>query len=162
MTPRWLRTGLTIAISVVVALVLTIIPLPNWGEALRPTWVALVVFYWVLALPERFNIGWAWLIGLLLDALTGNLLGAHALALVLVAILASRWHLKMRMYPMWQQSLGVGLALVLYTVILFWIGGIAGHMNRPLTRFVPVVIGTLIWPWVYAVLRRVRQRFVPA
>lgn len=162
MTPRWLRTGLTISISVVVALMLTIMPLPGWGEALRPTWVALVVFYWVLALPERFNIGWAWLIGLLLDTLTGSLLGAHALALVLVAILASRWHLKIRMYPMWQQSLGVGLALVLYTVVLFWIGGIAGHMNRPLVRFVPVVIGTLIWPWVYAVLRRVRQRFVPA
>ncbi|MGH8128113.1 MAG: rod shape-determining protein MreD [Gammaproteobacteria bacterium] len=161
MTPRWLGTGLTIAISVVVALVLTIIPLPGWGEALRPFWVALVVFYWVLALPERFNIGWAWLIGLLLDALTGSLLGAHALALVLVAILASRWHLKIRMYPMWQQSLGVGLALILYTVVLFWINGIAGHMNRPLVRFVPITISVLIWPWVYAVLRRVRQRFVP-
>ena len=82
MTPRWLSTTLTIAISVMIALVLTIIPLPEWGEALRPAWVALVVFYWVLALPERFNIGWAWLTGLLLDALTGSLLGAHALVLM--------------------------------------------------------------------------------
>lgn len=162
MTPRWMGTGLTIALSVMAALVLTIIPLPGWGVALRPFWVALVVFYWVLALPERFNIGWAWLIGLLLDALTGSLLGAHALALVLVAVLASRWHLKIRMYPMWQQSVGVGLALVLYTGVLFWIDGLAGHMIRPLVRFLPITISVLIWPWVYAVLRRVRQRFVPA
>lgn len=162
MTPRWLGNALTIAVSVLVALILTIIPLPGWGEALRPAWVALVVFYWVLALPERFNIGWAWIIGLLMDALTGSLLGAHALALVLVAVLASRWHLKMRMYPLWQQSIGVGLALVLYALLLFWIGGIAGHLNRPLVRFLPVAISALIWPWVYAVLRRVRQRFVTA
>ncbi len=162
MTPRWLGTTLTIALSVAVALVLTIIPLPEWGEALRPAWVALVVFYWVLALPERFNVGWAWLIGLLLDALTGSLLGTHALALLLVAVLANRWHLKMRMYPPWQQSLGVGLALVLYSVLLFWIGGIAGHLTRPVVRFVPVAVSALIWPWVYAVLRHVRQRFIPA
>lgn len=159
---RWLATSLTIGVSVLAALALTIVPLPNWAEMLRPAWVALVVFYWVLALPERFNIGWAWLIGLLLDALTGSLLGAHALALVLIAMLASRWHLKIRMYPLWQQCFGVALALVVYAGVLFWIGGIAGYMLHPLDRFIPVIISALIWPWVYALLRRVRQRFVAA
>lgn len=162
MTRGWLATPLTIGLSVLVALMLTIIPLPGWAEMLRPAWVALVVFYWVLALPERFNVGWAWVTGLLLDALTGSLLGAHALALVLLAIIASRWHLKLRMHPQWQQSFTLALGLTLYALLLFWIGGIAGHLNRPLDRFVPIIISALIWPWVYAILRRVRQRFIPA
>lgn len=162
MRPRWLATLLTIGISVLAALILTIVPLPGWAQMLRPAWVALVVFYWVLALPERFNVGWAWIIGLLLDALTGSLLGAHALALVLIAIIAARWHLKLRMHPQWQQAVTLGLALALYSVLLFWIGGIAGHVTRPLDRFIPVLISAAIWPWVYALLRRVRQRFIPA
>jgi len=162
MRPRWLSAPLAIAISVVVALMLTIAPLPVWAEMLRPAWVSLVVFYWVLALPERFNVGWAWLIGLLVDALTGSLLGAHAMTLAIIALIANRWHLKLRMHPQWQQSFTLALALLLNAVLLFWIGGIAGHASRPLDRFIPVIISALVWPWVYALLRRVRLRFVPA
>lgn len=162
MRRRWFAAPLTIGLSLLVALMLTITPLPGWAQMLRPAWVALVVFYWVLALPERFNVGWAWIVGLLLDALTGSLLGAHALALLLVAYIAGRWHLKLRMHPQWQQSITLALALALYSVLLFWIGGIAGHAIRPLDRFIPVLISAVIWPWVYALLRRVRQRFVPA
>lgn len=159
---RWLQAPIIVAITVVIALALTIVPLPDWAEALRPLWVALAVFYWVIALPERFGVGLAWIVGLLLDALTGTLLGAHALALTLVAFVASRMHLKLRMYPVWQQSLTVGLSLCLYTFILFWIGGLSGEATRPLVRFVPVATSVLLWPWIYWLLRAVRRRFVSA
>lgn len=162
MRSRWLAGPLTIALSIVAALMLTIAPLPGWAEMLRPAWVSLAVFYWVLALPERFNVGWAWLVGLLVDALTGSLLGAHAMTLAIIALIANRWHLKLRMHPQWQQSFTLAFALLLNAVLLFWIGGIAGHLTRPFDRFIPVIISALIWPWVYALLRRVRQRFIPA
>lgn len=162
MKARWLRGPVVVALTVVAALILTAVPLPDWAQALRPLWAALVVFYWVIALPERFSVGLAWIVGLLLDALTGTPLGAHALALTLVAFLAARWHLKLRMFPLWQQSLAVGLALAVYAFILFWIGGVVGAMSRPLVRFVPVAVSAAIWPWIYALLRSVRRRFVPA
>lgn len=153
---------LAIGLSVVIALMLTVAPMPRWAEMLRPAWVSLVVFYWVLALPERFNVGWAWLIGLLVDALSGSLLGTHAMTLTIIALIANRRHLKLRMHTQWQQSITLIFALTLNAILLFWIGGIAGHMTRPLDRFIPVIISALIWPWVYALLRRVRQRFVAA
>lgn len=161
---RWrlLRGPVAVALTVLAALILTVVPLPGWAQALRPLWAALVVFYWVIAIPERFSVGLAWVVGLLLDALTGSPLGAHALALTLVAFLAARWHLKLRMFPLWQQSLAVGLTLAVYAFILFWIGGVMGQMSRPVVRFVPVAISAALWPWIYAVLRSVRRRFVPA
>lgn len=159
---RWVRGPVVVALTVLVALILTVVPLPWWGEPLRPLWAGLVVFYWVIALPERFSVGLAWIVGLLLDALTGMPLGAHALALTLVAFLAARWHLKLRMFPRWQQSLAVGLAMAVYAFLLFWIGGVAGQMSRPVVRFVPVAVSAAIWPWIYALLRSVRRRFVPA
>lgn len=159
---RWLRTPLAIAATILAALVLTIVPLPQWAEPLRPLWVALAVFYWVIALPERFGVGLAWLVGLLLDALTGTLLGAHALALTLVAFIAMRMHLKLRMFPVWQQSLAVGAALAVYSFVLFWIGGLVGEAIRPLTRFVPIATSMILWPAVYWFLRAFRRRFVRA
>lgn len=159
---KWLRAPLIVAVTVVIALALTVVPLPGWAEPLRPFWVALAVFYWVIALPERFGVGLAWIVGLLLDAMTGTLLGAHALALTLVAFVAARMHLKLRMFPVWQQSLAVGLALCLYAFVLFWIGGLAGEMTRPTARFIPVLTSVILWPWIYGLLRAVRRRFVPA
>lgn len=159
---RWLRAPLIVAVTLVIALALTVVPLPDWAEGLRPLWVALAVFYWVIALPERFGVGLAWIVGLLLDALTGTVLGAHALALTLVAFVAARMHLKLRMFPVWQQSLAVGLALSLYAFVLFWVGGLSGEMTRPLVRFLPIATSVVLWPWIYALLRAVRRRFVPA
>ena len=156
---RRLRMVLTVVISIIVALALTVVPWPEWAEPLRPLWVALTVFYWVIALPEHLGVLFAWVVGLLLDALTGTLLGAHALALTLVAFIAARTHLKLRMYPPWQQSFTVGLALALYAFVLFWIGGLTGAMTLPLDRFVPVAISMLIWPWIYMTLRALRRRF---
>jgi len=162
MKTRWLRGPIAVALTVFAALALTVIPLPGWGDILRPLWAPLVVFYWVIALPERFSVGLAWIVGLLVDALTGSLLGAHALALTLVAFLAARWHLKLRMFPPWQQSIAVGTALGLYAFILFWIDGMAGGTGHPVARFLPVVVSAAIWPLTFALLRAVRRRFVLA
>ena len=69
-------TGLFwISLSIIIALMLTILPLPLWAAWFRPEWLVLVAIYWSIALPHRFNIGVAWLLGLLLDALSGTILG---------------------------------------------------------------------------------------
>lgn len=157
---RRLSAPVAIIATLFIALAFTVVPLPNWALALRPLWVALTVYYWAVALPERFGVGYAWIIGLFLDALTGSLFGAHALALTLVAFVAARTHLKLRMYPLWQQSLTVGFALGLYAFVLFWISGLTHQMPRPLVRFAPVGISILLWPWIYGFLRVVRRRYV--
>lgn len=151
---------LTVAVTLICALTLTIIPLPAWAEAWRPLWVALAVFYWILALPEHFGVGLAWCIGLLLDALTGSVLGAHALAMTLAAFVAARSHLVIRMYPVWQQSLLVALALALYEFALFWINGILGVQGIGAARWFPILSSAVLWPWVFVVLRAVRRRYV--
>ncbi|MDP2388977.1 MAG: rod shape-determining protein MreD, partial [Acidobacteriota bacterium] len=75
---RW--TG-AVAISLVVAFALTSVPLPEWAHPWRPAWVAIVVIYWCLAIPERIGVLFAWSMGLLLDVMHGAILGQHALGL---------------------------------------------------------------------------------
>ena len=77
--------GGAIVFTFIIALLLTIMPLPEWARYLRPDWVGLVLIYWCLAVPERVGVITGWLMGLLVDLLTGAILGQHALALTVVA-----------------------------------------------------------------------------
>ena len=60
------RHGSVIA-SMVVALMLTITPLPDWAESLRPAWIVLTLLYWSITFPGSYGIVTAWIAGLVLD-----------------------------------------------------------------------------------------------
>ena len=50
-----------------------------------PQWAVLVLLFWVMTAPEAVGMVSAWVAGLLVDSLTGSLLGQHALTYVLIA-----------------------------------------------------------------------------
>src|SRR5262245_17058932 len=103
-----------VPMTFLVAFILTILPMPEWTVWLRPTWILLVVIYWVMMMPHRVNVGTAWLMGIFLDVLNGTLLGEHALAMILVAYLVARMNSRLRMYPLLQQGFIVFILVLLY------------------------------------------------
>ena len=149
----------TISITILFALILTLLPMPEWVGWFRPIWVLLVLIYWTMTLPYRVNIGVAWLVGMMLDILNGTLLGEHALALTLVIYLISRVHSRFRMSPMLQQGLTVGLLVMLYQFILFCIQGATGDLPRRWMYWSPALTSMLLWPWIFAILQDCRRRF---
>ena len=151
--------GWVIVVSFVAALVLTILPLPDWLQVLWPEWGALVLLYWCLALPERISVGTAWVVGLLLDVLHGSLLGQHALAMTVIAYLTVNLHQRIRLYPLWQQALTVLMLLALYQLLLMWFDGIIGQPTKPWTYWLPPLTGMLLWPGSFLLLREIRRRF---
>ena len=147
--------GGVIIVSFIVALMLTILPLPDWGEILRPEWTALVLLYWCLALPSRVGVGFGWTIGLLLDVIKGSLLGQHALAFAVIAYLTINLHLRIRLYPRWQQSLLIMVLLILYQLLVLWFDGIAGAPAKGWSYWLPSLTGMLMWSPVFAILRTI-------
>lgn len=79
LTPQ--RGGLVILLSFILAFLLTVLPLPDWARFYRPQWSTLVLIYWTLASPYRVGVGIGWATGIVIDVITGTLLGQHALAL---------------------------------------------------------------------------------
>ncbi|HDN69117.1 MAG TPA: rod shape-determining protein MreD, partial [Gammaproteobacteria bacterium] len=77
--------GGVIIFTFIIALLLTVIPLPDSMRYLRPDWVGLVLIYWCMALPDRIGVTTGWFAGLMVDMLTGTLLGQHALSLTIIA-----------------------------------------------------------------------------
>ncbi len=137
---------LVILTTVLVALALAIVPMPDWLSSFRPDWVVLVMIYWMLMSPGRLGMLGALLLGFLLDTLTGSLLGQHALAMLAVAYLTMSFSLRIRVFPVVQMSLTVFLLLALYQFLLFWVDGMAGRQFELLARWAPALAGALIWP----------------
>ena len=136
------------------ALILTLLPLPSWLEVIRPGFLALTVLYWSIVAPRAGGIALGWFCGLLLDAIEGPVLGEHALALALIAYLGVREHQRIRSKPLFQQSLIVFAALIIYEFVLFAIDGWTGHPLTTPLRWIPTLTGALLWPAAAAILAR--------
>jgi rod shape-determining protein MreD len=146
----------TIFVTLAAAFVLTLLPLPMVLDMLRPYWVALVLLYWCLESQDRITLGLAFTIGLVLDLLTGSLLGQHALSLVVMIYLATRFRARLRFFPPWQQALSVLGLLINDRIILLWIISLRGEPLPSLGFWAPAIVGTAIWPWLFVLLDRYR------
>lgn len=143
--------------SLLLALMLTIVPLPEWGQRLRPEWVVMVLVYWSMALPRRVGVGIGWLLGLLVDVLQGTLLGQNALGCAIAAYLAIRFHQRIRVHPLWQQAVSVALIVFPYMLVNLWVQGIVGRAPGSWWYWAPLFTSALLWPPTFIVLRALRR-----
>lgn len=145
--------------TVIFALMLHMWPLPEWMAYGRPEFVTLVVMYWALAMPERVGVTIAWCVGLLLDVTQGAILGQHALGLVIVTFIVQLEYQRIRVFSLVQQALVVFVLLLIKQVLVLWVYGLVGHAPDLSLYFLPSLIGAIIWPWVFLLLRNLRRKF---
>jgi rod shape-determining protein MreD len=152
MAPGSIQSLWWAAVTLFIALTLTVIQLPVWLGPARPAWAVLAVVYWHLRWPHRYGFLVSWCVGLLLDALTGTALGEHALALILVSFCTLKAARYVYAAPAWLQALALIPLLLLYEFILFWIDGITGHSVAPLWRWLPALTSVVFWLPVSGIL----------
>jgi rod shape-determining protein MreD len=140
--------------TVLLALFLSVVPLPGWVDAARPAFLVLTVLYWSIAVPRAGGLTLGWISGLALDTFHGSILGQHALALVFVTYIAVREHQKIRSKPVFQQSLIVMGLLLLYEFVVFAIDGWTGHVVFGPLRWVQILTGGILWPLAAGILGR--------
>jgi len=145
--------------TMLLALMLSIVPLPDWAEALRPDWVTLVMIYWVMAMPEKVGVTVAWIFGLLLDVAQGSILGQHAVGLVLITYIVLLQYSRIRVFSLVQQAIVVFFLLLIKQLLVLWVNGIIGLTPQLSSYFLPSLIGAILWPWLFLSLRNVRRRF---
>ena len=151
--------GWIVWLTFVIGLLLSVSPLPQFMEILRPLWLALLLAFWCLALPHKVGMTTAWVLGLAEDVLYGTLLGQNALILSLTTFLIMSLQQRMRMFPMWQQSLVIFVVLGLMQLVQLWLSALTGNRQPTLALVLPAVVSALLWPWVNYGLRGLRRRF---
>jgi rod shape-determining protein MreD len=147
-----------IFLTITAAVLLSLLPLPDALAPFKPYWVAMVVIYWSLETHDMISLGLAFLIGIILDTLSGSLMGLHALSLLVMVFLVQRFRSRLRFFPAWQQALSVLGLLVNDRIILIWIILLLGEPMPTWKYWLPPLIGMALWPWLFLLLDRIRAR----
>lgn len=143
-----------IALTLIIASLLGVMPLPGWLEVWRPEWIALVLVYWVIALPHRIGLFTAWTVGFFVDVLEGSLLGLNAIALTLIAYVALSLYQRLRMFTPLQQSTTILMLIGVAQLLIFWVLTATGQNTPPNLLFVVSALSSaLVWPLVFVLLR---------
>ncbi len=146
------------ALTLMLAMFLAILPMPAGFEDFRPQWLALTIIFWCLTLPERIGVFWAFWSGLILDVVSGSLLGQNALSLSVVAYLTVILRPRARLFPLPQQSLFVWVLLLVERLLALWVVGASGQPMPTLAYWLPTFVGLLLWPWLSIMRNRVERR----
>ncbi|WP_411833910.1 rod shape-determining protein MreD [Pseudoxanthomonas mexicana] len=151
-----LRTGWILPASIVVALLLGLLPLPDVLQPLRPYWLALVLAYWVIEAPEHAGLGFAVIVGLLADLMFGSLLGEQALRLVIMTFILQRFRARLRFFPLSQQSLAIGGLLLNDRIVQLAVHVALGEPTLPWNYWWAPLLGMLLWPPVFVLMDALR------
>jgi rod shape-determining protein MreD len=149
--------GNIILISFVVGFILSMIPLPQVLQSVRPEFVVIVLIYWCMALPNRVGVGIGWIAGLFFDVSTDALLGQHALTFAIIAFLAIKLHQQIRVFPIWQQALTIFVLMMFQGTITLWITGMLYDAPSLWTVMLPAISTAVVWPLGYLIMRQVRR-----
>ncbi len=144
--------------SIVLCFLLQLMPLPQALLPFKPYWLALILVYWALETPERVGLGLAFVLGLIGDTLTGELLGEQALRLCILCFIILRFRSRLRLFPMWQQSLALFVLLINDRIVLLMIRACAGEPSPPAAFWLAPVAGMLAWPWLFLLFDDMRAR----
>lgn len=129
--------------SLFAALGLNFLPTAHWPGV--PDWVALVLCFWSIRESRRVGMGWAFILGLLMDVADGSLLGQHGFAYVILAYLSASLSRRILWFPLAQQALQVLPLLVLAQIIQAAMRLAAGADFPGWGYFVGPLVATLLW-----------------
>ena len=131
-----------------VAFMLAAIPLPNWMEAWRPCWVALLVFYFVVNYPQKYGVFLSFVTGIFLDVFNGGTLGEQALCLSMIAMVATTYSKRFKIYPKLQQSFFVFVLFLVYAIFLSKIQNFDAPIFAGFSPIGEAVSSAVLWTWV--------------
>ena len=116
-----MKKSLIVIVSLILGFIISIIPFPYPLNILFHNFIVLIFISLVVFMPEYIGVGYAWIIGFIIDLLFGSMFGVHALALVLISYLIIKFHFKIVYSDLLQQFVIILCMLILYQLVIFLI-----------------------------------------
>jgi len=158
-----------IILSLIFFLFLDLITFSQTVDQIKPTFFLLGLIYWNIALPEKINLYFAFIFGLLLDFIQGTVLGFYPLILVIINYLSQRFFYQFRPLRFIQQAI---IILVIFFIIKFVLAIDLNNVdsssfsmadkNYVLLSFIYALLNSLTWPPLFYVLRIFRRKWIKA
>ena len=144
--------------SLLLASLCDVVHLPVELAAFRPSFVVLILIYWLLFVPAHVGVCTAWLVGLWVDALRGDVLGVNATAFALLSYVIFLLYQRLRVFPILQQAVVIGVLVAAQMFITRTLLDLVGRsVNESLYHYWPVLTSAIVWPWCLNTLHRWRR-----
>jgi len=130
------------------ALLLTIFPLPGSLALLRPAWILMIFLFFELFWSSFFSMGLLLLMSLLMDVLLVTPIGMHGVALLLTTWAAFGKARRFHFYSAMQQAILIGVYTGCYQSILYFIDLMLGYKPQGLLVFGSMLVTIFCWPGV--------------
>lgn len=149
---------LFIALSLLIAFVLNLLP---WGDWLwAPDFVALTLIFWSIYEPRRIGIGVSFAMGLLMDVHDAALLGEHALSYTLLSYFAMMMHRRVVWFPLKMQALHIFPLLLLMQIVQLLVQLIVTGKFPGWLYFSGSVVTAVLWPLTTSLLLAPQHRSI--
>ncbi len=132
-------------------------PLDGLAARLWPQWLMLVMAYWIMERSRCVSMFRGVLFGLLLDLGRGVVLGQHALLLVVGIYLLQQTRLRVRFYPMWQQTAALSGILLLQQALQWGLYRWLGYPAQWQDGLWTAASSAMLWPWLFLLLDRLNM-----
>jgi rod shape-determining protein MreD len=140
------RLYFLVALSFLIALFLSVFPLPLSLRWWRPEFVLLVALYWIFFMPLKISLLGLAALGLFQDLLESVPFGQHSLGLVIVAYIGVLTYQRLVNYSLWQQSLWIFALVLLAQCTDTWVQTMMGQSLSGLQFFYSAFTSALLWP----------------
>lgn len=147
----WFRFFVCV-LSVLIAAILSIIPLPFEEHWARPEWMSLVLIYWLINEPTLVGVGVAFCVGLIMDGLKGGLIGENALAMTIVAYLTYLLRNQLRLHSFWTRSLCILVLVGFGQLTILCTRWCVGNPPQTLLVWLSTLTSVLLWPLIFRLL----------
>ena len=138
---------LLIIFSLLLSWMMTLLPLSEGLLELNPSWCLLTLLFWTYGHPRLVNVGVAWCVGMVVDGLTGSLLGLHAFSFVVVVFLFDLFYRQFHMFHVLQQSLVIGVLVACNFMIIIFEQHLLTNQVADWSVMFSVVTSLLCWPF---------------
>jgi rod shape-determining protein MreD len=146
------------SLSFVAALLLQIIPINGSIAYWRPQFLLLLVFYWLFYGRSKYGVGFAWMIGIILDMFAGEMFGRYAITFSLCAYFLILLSKRLHHFGIFHQAVLIFFMVLLNQLLVTSISllyradwSVALLMGSSLTS-------ALIWPLLALVMNKIFSR----
>ena len=146
-----------ISITIILGLFISLITLPLGYYA--PEWMLLIVIYWAIAIPSNNKLLLAFLTGIIVDIVYGQVLGISSLFYVLMLYIILRLYNSVSYMTIAQQAVVLFIFIFIKQHLLVWAYFIIDRGTDYEALLVGSIVSALIWPLIYYSLRFIRRKF---
>ena len=154
------RINFVVILILFFGLILNILPLSDILNSIKPPILLLILIYWSIAFPDKVNLSYAFISGIILDILLIMPLGYNAFCYTVTIFLILLYYPQIRLQSNWNKMLSLLFILIPYFLMSTVTNNILEIDYNILNVIISIIISIIIWPALFKVLRFIRQKYI--